>query len=56
MTDLLRIIMGRATDNQNPDPDHMETQIRSVAEEMGVSGVDLGPRLDDADARLILMR
>lgn len=56
MTDLLRIVMVRAADNQNPDPDRMEAQVRSVAEEMGVSDVDLGPRLDDTDARLISMR
>jgi hypothetical protein len=55
MTDLLRIVMVRAADNQNPDPDRMEAQVRSVAEEMGVSDVDLGPRLDDTDARLISM-
>ncbi|KAL4913158.1 hypothetical protein BDW62DRAFT_169404 [Aspergillus aurantiobrunneus] len=56
MTDLLRIVMSRATGNLNPDPDRMEEKIRSVAEEMGVSGVDLGPRLGDENANFISMR
>ncbi|KAL4784259.1 hypothetical protein BJX76DRAFT_223710 [Aspergillus varians] len=56
MTDLLRIVMGRAAGNQGPDPDRVEAQILSAAEEMGVSGIDLSPRLGDEYAGLISMR
>lgn len=53
MTDLLRIVMGRADGAQSADPARMEEKIRAVAEEMGVSGIDLGPRLGDGDAALM---
>ncbi|KAL4927904.1 pentatricopeptide repeat protein [Aspergillus undulatus] len=55
MTDLLRIVMGRAggAQGQGLDVDAMEEQIRAVAEEMGVPGIDLGPKLDDEGAGLL---
>ncbi|KAL2869956.1 pentatricopeptide repeat protein [Aspergillus lucknowensis] len=56
MTDLLRIVMTRATSDPNPDPDRVEKQIVAVAEEMGVSGVHLGPKLGDVEASLVLAR
>ncbi|KKK16443.1 hypothetical protein P175DRAFT_0448177 [Aspergillus ochraceoroseus IBT 24754] len=51
MTDLLRIVMGRAsTTNAN----QVEDRLLSVAGEMGVPGIDLGPPLgDDNDASLL---
>ncbi|KAL2824523.1 hypothetical protein BDW59DRAFT_85792 [Aspergillus cavernicola] len=59
MTDLLRIVMGRAAasgQGQTPDPSHIEEQIVSVAEEMGVAGIDLGPGLGNEGASLLLLR
>ncbi|KAL4940526.1 hypothetical protein BDV06DRAFT_19195 [Aspergillus oleicola] len=53
ITDLLRIIMGRAEGAESLDADAMEGEIRKVAVEMGVSGIELGPRLDEGDARLV---
>ncbi|KAL4802891.1 hypothetical protein BDV18DRAFT_46997 [Aspergillus unguis] len=53
MTDLLRIVMARAAGSQGLDLDQIEEEIRSVAEYMGVAGIDLGPRLSDEDAALI---
>ncbi|KAL4969244.1 pentatricopeptide repeat protein [Aspergillus stella-maris] len=47
ITDLLRVIMGRTEGGESLDADAMEEQIRAVAEEMGVSGIELGPKLDD---------
>lgn len=58
MTDLLRIVMSRAdtSPNQTPDPNRVEEQLCTVAEEMGVPGIYLGPRLDDENAGLVSMR
>ncbi|RAQ54678.1 pentatricopeptide repeat protein [Aspergillus flavus] len=48
MTDLLRIIMGRAATESS----RVEDQIASAAEEMNVLGVDLGSSLEDNDLLL----
>ncbi|RDW81777.1 pentatricopeptide repeat protein [Aspergillus mulundensis] len=58
MTDLLRIVMGQvnARTNQAPDPDRVEEQLCSVAVEMGVPGIYLGPKLGDENSGLISMR
>ncbi|KAL2814766.1 hypothetical protein BJX63DRAFT_190655 [Aspergillus granulosus] len=55
-TDLLRIVMARASTASRPDPDRVEAKILAVAEEMGVPGIYLGPKLGDEDASLLLMR
>ncbi|KAL4765214.1 pentatricopeptide repeat protein [Aspergillus foveolatus] len=58
MTDLLRIVMSRAdtSPNQTPDRNRVEEQLCTVAEEMGVPGIYLGPRLDDENAGLVSLR
>ncbi|KAL4902515.1 hypothetical protein BDW74DRAFT_157942 [Aspergillus multicolor] len=58
MTELLRIVMGQvnARTNQTPDPSRVEEQLCSVAVEMGVPEIYLGPKLGDENSGLISMR
>ncbi|KAL4872180.1 hypothetical protein BDV12DRAFT_162440 [Aspergillus spectabilis] len=56
MTDLLRVIMGRVAGDQSLDSDRIEARIDVVAGEMGVSGINLGPKLGDDGASLLLVR
>ncbi|KAL3475338.1 hypothetical protein BJX99DRAFT_259451 [Aspergillus californicus] len=64
MTDLLRIVMGRAGTSSNPNPNQhqnppnpsrLEEELVLVAREMGVAGIDLGPKLGNEDASLLLL-
>ncbi|KAL3465387.1 hypothetical protein BJX64DRAFT_64932 [Aspergillus heterothallicus] len=53
MTDLLRLVMARASTASAPDPSRLEAKILAVAEEMGVSRVYLGPKLSVEDASIL---
>jgi hypothetical protein len=56
MTDLLRIVMARVSGVSPSESDRVEAKILAVAEEMGVRGIYLGPKLGDEDASLLLTR
>ncbi|KAL4883639.1 hypothetical protein BJY04DRAFT_215993 [Aspergillus karnatakaensis] len=58
MTDLLRVIMGRVagTADKHPDPERIEAQLEAVAKEMDVFGINLGPKLGDEGASLLLVQ
>ncbi|KAL2854312.1 hypothetical protein BJY01DRAFT_205907 [Aspergillus pseudoustus] len=56
MTDLLRIVMAQASTASTPDPNRVEAKLLAVAEEMGVPGVYLGPKLGDDGASLLLTK
>ncbi|KAL5337802.1 hypothetical protein BJX70DRAFT_223729 [Aspergillus crustosus] len=56
MTDLLRVVMGRMAGEQKAHPDSIEARLAAVAGEMGVPGINLGPKLGDEGASLLLVR
>jgi hypothetical protein len=56
MTDLLRVVMARVSGGSSLESDRVEAKILTVAEEMGVRGIYLGPKLGDKDASLLLTK
>ncbi|KAL3494229.1 hypothetical protein BJX62DRAFT_198874 [Aspergillus germanicus] len=56
MTDLLRVVMARVSGGSSLESDRIEAKILTVAEEMGVRGIYLGPKLGDKDASLLLTK